>query len=132
MGYASPLAATTTLLWEVLRIVDSEDGDNPVVAVEDSMTLVPKPGSAACWPSLYQARCILSLRGLRGFKIFKCGMQVLCNVLNEHGTVDEDFERLLSSVSWCQEGQKAILVSQLKPLLQRNWHNTFDEVAKRL
>ncbi|CAK9001205.1 unnamed protein product [Durusdinium trenchii] len=95
LGHASPLAATTTLLWEVLRIVDSEDGDNPVVAVEDSVALVPKPGSAACWPSLYQ---------------------VLCHVLREHGAVDE-------------EGQKAILVSQLKPLLQRNWHNTFDEAS---
>eukprot|EP00913_Durusdinium_trenchii_P019795 g18608.t1 len=28
-----------------------------------------------------------------------------------------------------EEGQKAILVSQLKPLLQRNWHNTFDEAS---
>ena len=28
-----------------------------------------------------------------------------------------------------KEGQKAILVSQLKPLLQRHWHNTFDEVT---
>jgi len=95
LGHASPLAATTTLLWEVLRIVDSEDGDNPVVAVEDCVALFPKPGSAASWPSLYQ---------------------VLCNILREHGTVDE-------------EGQKAILVSQLKPLLQRHWHNTFDEAS---
>jgi len=95
LGHASPLAATTTLLWEVLRIVDSEDGDNPVVAVEDSVALAPKPGSAASWPSLYQ---------------------VLCKILREHGTVDE-------------EGQKAILVSQLKPLLQRHWHSTFDEAS---
>ena len=28
-----------------------------------------------------------------------------------------------------QEGQKAILVSQLKPLLQRHWHSTFDEAG---
>jgi len=94
LGHTSPLAATTTLLWDVLRLVDTEDGDNPIVAVEDSVALVPKPGSAASWPSLYQ---------------------VLCNVLREHGTVQEE------------DGQQAILVSQLKPLLQRYWHSTFDE-----
>ncbi|CAE7689683.1 unnamed protein product [Symbiodinium necroappetens] len=69
LGHTSPLAATTTLLWDVLapatkvlRLVDTEDGDNPIVAVEDS-----------------------------------------------------------------EDGQQAILVSQLKPLLQRYWHSTFDE-----
>ncbi|CAE7240071.1 unnamed protein product [Symbiodinium natans] len=94
LGHTSPLAATTTLLWDVLRLVDSEDGDNPIVAVEDSVVLVPKPGSAASWPSLYK---------------------VLCSVLREHGTVQEE------------GGQQSILVSQLKPLLQRYWHSTFDE-----
>eukprot|EP00440_Ansanella_granifera_P062538 gb/GFBE01067809.1/.p1 GENE.gb/GFBE01067809.1/~~gb/GFBE01067809.1/.p1 ORF type:complete len:408 (+),score=90.46 gb/GFBE01067809.1/:1-1224(+) len=94
LGHSSPLAAMTTLLWEVLRVVDSEDTDNPVVAVEDSAALVPKPGCAASWPSLYQ---------------------VLCTILREHGTVEE------------AGGERAILVSQLKPLLQRYWHSTFDE-----
>jgi len=94
LGHSSPLAATTMLLWDVLRLVNSEDADNPIVAVEDSVALVPRPGSAASWPSLYQ---------------------VLCNVLREHGTVEEE------------GGQQSILVSQLKPLLQRYWHSTFDE-----
>lgn len=89
LGHSSPIAATTALLWDVLRVVDSEDTDNPVVAVEDSVALTPKPGSAASWPSLYQ---------------------VLCEVVQEHGM-----------------GRDGILVSQLKPLLQRYWHNTFDE-----
>ncbi|OLP93720.1 hypothetical protein AK812_SmicGene24352 [Symbiodinium microadriaticum] len=76
-----PAAAIGGIQWktllskyEVLRLVDTEDGDNPIVAVE-----------------------------------------VLCNVLREHGTVQEE------------DGQQAILVSQLKPLLQRHWHSTFDE-----
>eukprot|EP00438_Fugacium_kawagutii_P033954 Skav211160 [mRNA] locus=scaffold413:455622:456263:+ [translate_table: standard] len=41
---------------------------------------------------------------------------VLCKILRKHGTVDE-------------EGQKAILVSQLKPLRRRHWHDTFDEAS---
>eukprot|EP00930_Biecheleria_cincta_P058245 TRINITY_DN440_c0_g2_i1.p1 TRINITY_DN440_c0_g2~~TRINITY_DN440_c0_g2_i1.p1 ORF type:complete len:427 (-),score=100.93 TRINITY_DN440_c0_g2_i1:378-1658(-) len=94
LGYDSPLAATTALLWEVLRLVDSEDTDNPVVAVEDSMVLAPKPGFVASWPSLYK---------------------VLCNVVQEHGSIQED------------NGERGILVSQLKQLLQRHWHSTFDE-----
>lgn len=89
LGHSTPLAATTALLWDVLRVVDSEDTDNPIVAVEDSVALTPKPGSAGSWPSLYQ---------------------VLCEIVLEHGM-------------GCDE----ILVSQLKPLLQRHWHSTFDE-----
>lgn len=94
LGYDSPLAATTALLWEVLRLVDSEDTDNPVVAVEDSVVLVPKPGCVASWPSLYK---------------------VLCNVIQEHGSIQDE------------SGERGILVSQLKQLLQRHWHSTFDE-----
>jgi len=94
LGYDSPLAATTALLWEVLRLVDSEDMDNPVVAVEDSVVLAPKPGCVASWPSLYK---------------------VLCKVVQEHGSIQED------------NGDRGILVSQLKQLLQRHWHSTFDE-----
>lgn len=96
LGYNSPLAATTALLWEVLRLVDSEDTDNPVVAVEDSVALAPKPGCVASWPSLYKA---------------------LCSVIQEHGVVQED------------NGERGILVSQLKQLLQRHWHSTFDETT---
>eukprot|EP00930_Biecheleria_cincta_P058242 TRINITY_DN440_c0_g1_i1.p1 TRINITY_DN440_c0_g1~~TRINITY_DN440_c0_g1_i1.p1 ORF type:complete len:426 (-),score=90.38 TRINITY_DN440_c0_g1_i1:374-1651(-) len=94
LGYDSPLAATTALLWEVLRVVDSEDTDNPVVAVEDSVALAPKPGCVASWPSLYS---------------------VLCSAIQEYGVAQED------------NGERGILVSQLKQLLQRHWHSTFDE-----
>lgn len=96
LGYDSPLAATTALLWEVLRLVDSEDTDNPVVAVEDSMALAPKPGCVASWPSLYKA---------------------LCSTIQEHGVIQED------------NGERGILVSQLKQFLQRYWHSTFDETS---
>ncbi|CAE8643683.1 unnamed protein product [Polarella glacialis] len=64
LGHDSPLAAATALLWDVLRIVDAEDTDNPVVAVEDSIAMTPRPLSSASWPSLYA---------------------VLCQVVQEHG-----------------------------------------------
>jgi len=57
LGYASPLAAASTLLWDVLRLVDTEDTDNPIVAIEDSVVLTPRPGSMGSWPSLYVALC---------------------------------------------------------------------------
>lgn len=94
LGYDSPLSAATALLWEVLRLVDSEDTDNPVVAVEDPVALTPKPGCVASWPSLYK---------------------VLCSTIQEYGITQED------------NGERGILVSQLKQLIQRHWHSTFDE-----
>ncbi|CAJ1335034.1 unnamed protein product [Effrenium voratum] len=78
LGHETPLAASTMLLFDVLRLVNSEDGDNPIVAVEDEVALVPKPGSASSWPSLYQ---------------------VLCTVVRENGTVDEERE---ARRSWCR------------------------------
>lgn len=92
LGYSSALVAVTALLFDVLRIVDSEDTDNPIVAIEDPIALTPSPGSAASWPSLYG---------------------VLCKVVRQHGLVED--------------GERVVLVSQLKPLLQRHWHNNFDE-----
>lgn len=92
LGHSSALAAATALLWDVVRIVDAEDTDNPVVAVEDAIALTPTPGSLASWPSLYHSLC-----------------EIVCN----HGCADAD-------------GQ-AILLSQVKPLLQRHWHSNFDE-----
>eukprot|EP00933_Yihiella_yeosuensis_P040324 TRINITY_DN34600_c0_g1_i1.p1 TRINITY_DN34600_c0_g1~~TRINITY_DN34600_c0_g1_i1.p1 ORF type:complete len:446 (+),score=73.23 TRINITY_DN34600_c0_g1_i1:212-1549(+) len=98
LGHDSPLAAVTTLLWDVLRVVDSEDSDNPIVAIEDSVALTPRPGSVASWPSLYE---------------------VLCKVVGEYGSQENE------------DGAQVnfILVSQLKPLLQRHWHADFDECS---
>jgi len=99
LGHASPLAAASTLLWEVLRLVDTEDIDNPIVAIDDSVALTPHPGSMGSWPSLYVA---------------------LCDAVQTSGTVQvEPTEN--------QKGVRCLLLSQLKPLLQSRWHANFDE-----
>jgi len=90
LGHGSALAAATALLWEVLRLVEAEDTDNPVVALEDSVVLTPRPGSLASWPSLYQ---------------------VFCELIEKSAS----------------RGANGILLSQLKPLLQKHWHANFDE-----
>lgn len=97
LGQSSPLAAATTLLWDVLRIVNASDDQNPVVAIEDCMALTAQPGAAATWPSLYRS---------------------LCDIVCKNGFRDE---------SDPHEAVQAVLVSQLKPLLQQNWHSEFDE-----
>lgn len=93
----SPLAAATTLLWDVLRLVDREDTDNPVVAIEDEIALTPRPGSLASWPSLYK---------------------VLCEITLNHGD---------QAASDGGKSSRSILMSKLKPLLQRHWHTNFDD-----
>jgi len=96
-GHSSALSAATALLWDVLRIVDSEDIDNPIVAIEDDVAMTAKPGAPATWPSLYNS---------------------LCEVVNEHG---------LEEKSSAGDNVRTLLVSQLKPHLQRHWHCSFDE-----
>lgn len=99
LGYASPLAAASTLLWDVLRLVDTEDIDNPIVAIDDSIALTPRPGSMGSWPSLYVA---------------------LCESVLSSGTVQLEPEENAGGV-------RCLLLSQLKPLLQSRWHANFDE-----
>merc|ERR550532_464658 len=43
LGHSSALAAATALLWDVLRLVEREDADNPVVALDDTLALDPRP-----------------------------------------------------------------------------------------
>jgi hypothetical protein len=57
LGHSSALAGASSLLWEVLRVVDGEDVDNPVLAVEQGVALTPRPGYLVTWPSLYAACC---------------------------------------------------------------------------
>lgn len=99
LGYASPLAAASTLLWDVLRLVDTEDTDNPIVAIDDSLALTPHPGSMGSWPSLYVA---------------------LCDAVQSNSTVQLEPEENA-------KGVRCLLLSQLKPLLQSKWHANFDE-----
>lgn len=102
LGQTSALGAATALLWDVLRIVDREDSDNPVVGVEDGVALTPQPGLLGCWPSLYQ---------------------VLCNIVVEHGAAQQE-------MALNQElglNTHSLLLSQLRPLLERHWHASFDE-----
>lgn len=59
LGHTSALVAATSLLWDVLRVADSEDTDNPVLAIEDDVAMTPRPGRLATWPSLYMSFCEL-------------------------------------------------------------------------
>jgi len=99
LGHASPLAAASTLLWDVLRLVDTEDTDNPIVAIDDSVVLTPHPGSMGSWPSLYVA---------------------LCDAVQTSCTIQLEPEENAGAV-------RCLLLSQLKPLLQSRWHANFDE-----
>jgi len=99
LGHVSPLAAASTLLWDVLRLVNTEDIDNPIVAIDDSVALTPHPGSMGSWPSLYVA---------------------LCDAVQSSGAVQLEPEENAGGV-------RCLLLSQLKPLLQSRWHANFDE-----
>jgi hypothetical protein len=99
LGYESPLTAATTLLWDVVRFVDTQDTDNPVIGIEDRVALTPTANAPATWPSLYQ---------------------VLVDIVHQNGMNDEGN---------ADDKVSSILVSQLKPLLQRSWHNSFDEAS---
>jgi len=96
LGHSSALGAATTLLWDVLRIVDKDDTDNPVVGIDDGVAIAAQPDCMSSWPSLYGA---------------------LCSIVQEHGTLDAGADA------------RSLLLSQLRPLLERHWHASFDESA---
>merc|ERR1719331_3085922 len=91
LGHTSPLAAATTLLWDVLRLVDADDTDNPVVAVEDAVVLMPRSRALGTWPSLYQT---------------------LRKIVLSHGSPETNTDAKGGELS------KGLALSQLKPLLQ--------------
>jgi hypothetical protein len=108
VGHTTPIAAAATLLWDVLRVVSNEDTSNPVIGADDAVALTPRPGCTGTWPSLYQT---------------------LCALVQEHGsseTAQADTEKGTSPLE-CSRSTRGLLLSQLKPLLQRNWHPNFDE-----
>mmetsp|Transcript_20060 Transcript_20060/g.36250 ORF Transcript_20060/g.36250 Transcript_20060/m.36250 type:complete len:492 (-) Transcript_20060:108-1583(-) len=108
LGFSSALTAATTLLWDVLRVVDGEDVDNPVLAVEDGVALTPRPGSMGSWPSLYKA---------------------LCEVVLSNGSTEVNQTAEADASGGTAGPTYALLLSQLKQLLQVQWHANFDETC---
>merc|ERR1719329_599247 len=106
LGHGSPLAAATALLWDVLRLVDSEDEDNPVVAAEDAVVLTPRPGFLGTWPSIYHT---------------------LCEVVQRYGSADALPPAIAAEAGDAPAGALGLLLSHLKPLVQSSWHPSFDE-----
>lgn len=105
LGHKSPLDAAKSLLQDVLRVVDTEDDENPSIGVEDNVALSPHPGFLGCWPSLYQALCEIVLEnGSR-------------EPIPEQPSESEPPTRVTAS----------LMFAQLRPLLQANWHVKFDE-----
>jgi len=100
LGHSSALAAAAALLWDGGRLVNTEDIDNPVVAVENIVALTPMPGFLACWPSLYRT---------------------FCEIVQSYGSSD-DVDAKGDDESSC-----SLLLSKLKPLLQMHWHVDFNE-----
>jgi len=98
-GFNSPLAAATSLLWDVVRIVDAQDTENPVLAVQDDLALTPQPGCLASWPSLYVS---------------------LCEIVSQYGSENS---------SEYVDSSRRLLVSKLAPLLQKHWHQDFAEIG---
>lgn len=103
LGHESALMAATSLLWDVLRLVDGVDTDNPVVAVEDAVALTPRPGFMASWPSLYKT---------------------LCGVVHSNGT--EELPDECDDLQPCPP-VRSLLLSKLKQLLVQQWHSAFDD-----
>lgn len=106
LGHATPLAAATWMLPEVLRVVNVEDVDNPFIGIEDKVALVPHPGLLGCWPSLYRA---------------------LCNIVLKHGSSESVTEG--PSDTDPPMVRSVLLLAQLRPLLQADWHSQFDDNA---
>lgn len=107
VGHSSALSAASTLLWDVMRLVDGSDTDNPVLAIENSVALTPRPGFMASWPSLYAS---------------------LCSIVQSSGAVEVLSEADVAAGS-STGAVRSVLLSQIKPLLQSHWHQDFEETA---
>mmetsp|Transcript_16224 Transcript_16224/g.44070 ORF Transcript_16224/g.44070 Transcript_16224/m.44070 type:complete len:341 (-) Transcript_16224:382-1404(-) len=100
LGYSTALAASTALLWDVLRLTDGEDVDDPVVALEDEATLVLVPGLLGSWPAIYQA---------------------LSSIVQTSGSLEpmKDGNRF--------HPVRTLTLEKLEPLLKRQWEVDFEE-----
>lgn len=97
-GHESTVEMATSLLSGVLRFVDVSEAENPIVAAQDAVVMIPHPGALGSWPSLYQA---------------------LCNAVMNHGSPEKEPSQ--------NEAPFGLLLSQLKPLLRVHWHPGFEE-----
>jgi len=104
LGHTSAVTAATALLWDVIRLVNTDNVDNPIVAVEDTLALTARPGAMASWPSLYGA---------------------LCEIVQNNGA-DEDTAGDEADGS---SRARNLLMSKVKPLLQSQWHPSFEETS---
>jgi len=102
LGHTSAVTAATALLWDVLRLVSSDDAENPMVAIEDCVALTPRPGFIGTWPSLYAT---------------------LHDIVQDAGTLEAPSQA--EAAAGVQV--RVLLLSQLKPLLQGRWHASFDD-----
>jgi len=82
--------------------VGTEDAQNPILAVEDGITLTPRPSFIGTWPSLY-----VTLRA----------------AVQNNGTLEPQTEAEVAQ----GVQMRGLLLSQLKPLLQSHWHANFDD-----
>lgn len=92
-GFSTPLAAASTLLWDVAHVVDSTDPSNPVVVVEDAVALLTSHTGRSLYPAAWIA-------------LYK----LLCEIISEKGFKDEEYTDDNKDVY-------AVLVAQLKPAL---------------
>jgi hypothetical protein len=107
LGHSDPVTAATTLLFDVLRLVEHNQ-TCPVVAAEDAHVLTPRPGLMGSWPSLYQT---------------------LCTVVTSSGAVEPSpLPGGADDAGGAPRGLvRSLLLSKLKPLLMTHWHPEFDE-----
>jgi len=97
LGHCS--TGATAPLWDVLRLVNAEETDNPVLALKDAVALTPRPGFMGLWPSLHV---------------------ILCQIVESNGT------RVRVAKTKTPAQVYGVLLAKLKPLLEPHWHTVFE------
>jgi len=106
LSHGSPAQIAATLCRHTsIHIVETEDVNNPTLAIADRIALTPNPGLLGCWPSLYRA---------------------LCSIVLEHGFPEvRDSDPSVEGTTPVVVA--SLLLAQLRPLMLTNWHAKFDE-----